>query len=108
MENIKIKAEWECKKCFFKTNRLADWKRHIKTLKHKKLYFMCTTCDKVFNNRQGLYRHKKSKEKCISPIHEKILKLEKEKKELEKELNIKNEIINNLLKCREIYMKKNN
>ena len=100
MENIYI-----CKKCFFKTNKISGWKRHVQTSKHKRLHFMCEKCSKIFNNRQGLYRHKKNKEKCISPTHEKILKLEKEKKELEKELNIKNEIISNLLKCREIYMK---
>ena len=100
MENIYI-----CKKCFFKTNKISSWKRHVQTSKHKRLHFMCEKCSKIFNNRQALWRHKKNKEKCISPTHEKILKLEKEKKELEKELNIKNEIISNLLKCREIYMK---
>lgn len=100
MENIYI-----CKKCFFKTDKIANFKRHQKTMKHKQLHFICPDCNKVFNNRQGLYRHKKNKEKCISSTHEKILKLEKEKKELEEELKIKNEIINNLLKHREIYMK---
>jgi hypothetical protein len=64
MEIVTVIAEWECKKCLFKTNKISNWKRHIQTSKHKKLHFMCTTCDKVFNNRQGLWRHKK---KCTGP-----------------------------------------
>ena len=60
MEIVTVTAEWECKKCFFKTDRQIDWKRHIKTMKHKRLHFMCTNCNKVCNNRQGLWRHKKN------------------------------------------------
>ena len=74
MDLVEVTAEWECKKCFFKTDRLADWKRHIKTMKHKKLHFICPECNMVLNNRKALWRHKKkcngiSKEQSITIIN---------------------------------------
>ena len=69
MENLIVTAEWECKKCFFKTERLFDWKRHLKTIKHKKLHFICQDCNKVFNNRKGIWRHKKKCEGTLTIIN---------------------------------------
>jgi len=66
MEVVTITAEWECKKCNYRTDRHFNWKKHIKTSKHKRLHFMCINCKEVLNNRKALWRHKK---KCtgISP-----------------------------------------
>ena len=91
-----MEKKYICKKCFFKTDRLTDWKRHLKTMKHKHLHFMCSTCDKVFNNRQGLYRHKKNK--CIKD--ESIIKKEMQLEEMKYELVhglAKNEIMEKLI-----------
>ena len=52
-------CEFYCKKCDYTTPRMIDWKRHLKTEKHKKIHFICPDCYKVLNNRQGLWRHKK-------------------------------------------------
>ena len=68
---------FHCKYCDYISSYSKDYKKHILTKKHinninnapdnanvltKKTY-MCINCDKSFNDRAGLWRHKK---KCIS------------------------------------------
>ena len=67
---------YECKKCYFKCSYKRDYMRHINTIKHKNngiatndnenylkkpdsKKFSCENCQKNFNDRSGLWRHKK-------------------------------------------------
>ncbi len=67
---------YECKKCYFKCSYKRDYERHINTNKHKNnenttndnvFYlkkptikkFNCENCEKSYNDRAGLWRHKK-------------------------------------------------
>jgi hypothetical protein len=60
MKNVTVTAEWECKKCNYHTIIHQNWKKHIKSLKHKKLHMVvCPICENIFNNRKALWRHNK-------------------------------------------------
>ena len=78
---------FRCEFCNFKCSKLSEWNRHISTAKHKMLTnvdkktpknataFICS-CGKVYKQRQGLSRHKKT---CN------FINKEEEKKEEEEE-----------------------
>ncbi len=65
-----------CDKCDFFTSNKYDYKKHLETIKHKNNVtttddnkgvsktskFICVNCEKNFNDRAGLWRHRK---KCI-------------------------------------------
>ena len=61
---------FNCQVCRFKCSKKGDYTRHITTAKHlsnigslkKTSSLVCNNCDKSFNDRSGLWRHKK---KCI-------------------------------------------
>jgi len=64
---------FNCEKCKYITSNKKDYSKHLLTLKHTKttndngsttdkspIYiFMCDTCEKTYNDRAGLWRHKK-------------------------------------------------
>ena len=72
LKNPKSPLIYSCETCDFITCNLKDYRRHIDTKKHihninnasttlknpKKTY-RCENCDKNFNDRAGLWRHKK-------------------------------------------------
>jgi hypothetical protein len=64
-----------CEKCDFKCFSNTDWNRHITRAKHIKTInnngknlenltpkYVCNNCEKKYNDRSGLWRHKK---KCL-------------------------------------------
>ena len=67
---------YSCDICDFKCCKTGDYKRHISTDKHKKLtlanglgdakaikhQYICQNCNKEYNSRNGLWKHKKT---CI-------------------------------------------
>ena len=80
-KNIK---NYECKSCDFKCCKLGDWNRHITTSKHSQLTlanaigdnsdikkYTCDICSKIYNSRNGLWKHKKV---CQNIIKEDIIK----------------------------------
>ena len=59
------KTTYQCKSCYFKTNNLKDWKRHLSTQKHAKSLkktenFFCNKCNKGYKFKSGLSRHLKT------------------------------------------------
>ena len=60
-----------CKPCYFNTSNKTDFNRHLTTHKHKnnvlttdnnaknEKLFICKICEKKYNDRAGLWRHKK-------------------------------------------------
>ena len=65
-----------CVYCDYTCSRMYNWKRHISTIKHKSFFdipetektnsiitYICDYCDKEYNDRTGLWRHKN---KCIN------------------------------------------
>ena len=64
-----------CNLCHFNTFKKTDYDRHVSTIKHKnnvfatpdneknKKKYKCKCCEKEYNDRAGLWRHKK---KCIN------------------------------------------
>ena len=117
---IKItSASFICDLCDFTCSKKGDWNRHINTRKHKsqhlstdftsKLHqtFICSNCNKQFNDRSGLWRHKKvcikNDEKTVSnstssdkndKLIDFLMKENKEIKEMILEI-VKNGITNN-------------
>ena len=80
--------KYECKDCDIKTNNKKDFKKHQFTAKHQKkvkgdilgdnvsknpLVYECYLCNKIYNSRNGLWKHKK---KCMNEedklLHEPI------------------------------------
>ena len=63
-----------CEPCIFSCNGTGDWKRHISTGKHckqncstntlkpREKKFICELCEKKYDSRNGLWKHKK---KCF-------------------------------------------
>ena len=91
MDNYK----YTCLACDFKCQKRGDYNRHIKTKKHLKMIsndkkkYICEICDKVYLNRSGLWRHKKTCEPKESNFKELYLKLLKEHKKLKLEIETK-------------------
>ena len=58
--------KYNCICCSYHTNKLSEYKRHIKTAKHRKnaneteKTLKCEKCGKIFNSRTTLWRHKNS------------------------------------------------
>lgn len=72
----KTQKKYTCKKCDFLSSNKKDYKRHIKTMKHKMITNdtkmitkkpHCCCCGKSYNHRANLSRHKK---KCLKIIEE--------------------------------------
>ena len=68
----KFQQKYYCECCDYSTSRKSQWNRHKTTAKHLKFtndddrftkkvpkYFRCDFCNKKFNFRQSLWRHKK-------------------------------------------------
>ncbi len=74
---VKISNNFECKICNYCTSRKYNLDLHLNSKKHKKLIlttknndflvklvnseknYKCFNCDKLFNDRAGLWRHNK-------------------------------------------------
>lgn len=76
----KEEPEYFCELCDFKYNKKYNWERHIATSKHKMNVLgnqlgqkeakcnpkiLCEKCKKTFQNRSGLWKHKK---KCFENL----------------------------------------
>jgi hypothetical protein len=81
-ENVeKNEQKYKCIICNFYTSKKTDYSRHLCTLKHKNnelsindnkkniKTYCCDICTKVFNDRSGLWRHKK---KCVLPLKNEV------------------------------------
>ena len=84
---------FECQSCDFKCSKKGDWKRHTMTSKHKKTSeandldvfgdnftsnyiqtnYTCEVCNKKYNSRNGIWKHKNSG-KCNIDCDDKIMK----------------------------------
>ena len=74
-KNSQISPKYFCETCNIKTNNSKDYKNHILTKKHKlnieqqhletnvSQIFNCNICEKEYESRSGLWRHKKT---CIN------------------------------------------
>ena len=63
--------KYTCEKCDFTCSKKGDWNRHLLTAKHnnqqksteineqKHQMYKCSGCEKIYNERSGLWRHKK-------------------------------------------------
>jgi hypothetical protein len=69
-------SKFYCEKCNYNTDRKSSYDKHLMTSKHNKTtlnnqnminkkVYICDECEKQFNDRAGLWRHKK---KCIKHI----------------------------------------
>ena len=80
----KTQQKYYCKRCDYSTSRKSQWDRHKTTAKHLKFThnddmftekvqkeFRCENCNKIFNFRQSLWRHKKHCEKQNNEIVDK-------------------------------------
>ena len=71
---LKTCHRFYCKKCDYGTSKKSSYDNHLLTAKHQKTttnnhimpsqtVYVCSECDKNFNDRAGLWRHKK---KCYN------------------------------------------
>ena len=99
-----------CESCDFKCSKESDWKRHILTIKHKKLTcvnfftpkkvdicdFTCENCNNIYKSNSGLWYHKQKctiKQKNIQdkktedmPLVQMFMEIMKQNKELQSQL----------------------
>ena len=71
METKKVAEPFFCEKCFYKTSKISNWKKHLTTLKHllettgntkvADSIMECKICNKSFKTRAGLWKHE---QKC--------------------------------------------
>ena len=68
---LKTCHRFYCKKCDYGTSKKSSYDNHLLTAKHQKTttnnhimpsqtVYICSECDKNFNDRAGLWRHKKN------------------------------------------------
>jgi len=67
---LDMKSNFTCKICDFLTNDRQDYRRHCKTLKHKKIKPRCLSCHKEYKFASGLSRHKC---KSILPVDKNLV-----------------------------------
>lgn len=82
---------FECKACNFKCKKKGDYNRHIQTKKHIKITndsnkYICELCNKVYLNRSGLWRHKKTCNPDKGDYKELYFKLLKEQNKLKTDI----------------------
>lgn len=68
-------GKFSCEVCSFTCNKQCDWNRHVATKKHiERLetggqpiakHYQCKICDKVYQNRTGLWKHA---QKCVEAV----------------------------------------
>jgi hypothetical protein len=99
----KLSHIFYCEKCEYKTVKKCNMKNHELSAKHIKTtqnnaikqklsdFYICDNCDKKYNDRAGLWRHKK---KCYQQINTIINEDEEEKEDL---INNKDELIKYLI-----------
>ena len=108
--------KFTCIDCNFRCSKLGDWTRHINTKKHKtiieqnkKELFICNNCEKEYQSRNGLWKHKQKcgiiNENADNITPEMILELIKNNSDLINEnsdfkhiIMEQNNTINNLVK----------
>ena len=65
---IENNSKYICETCSYKCNKKSDWDKHINTKKHlgntmettnSHNTYTCNNCNKTYNNRSGLWKHKK-------------------------------------------------
>ena len=69
----KNEEQYCCIYCHFNTSKITDYKRHLETKKHigntmatfgnenlEKILHTCENCNKTYNDRTGLWKHKKN------------------------------------------------
>lgn len=120
------KITYYCDVCDYSCSKNFLWKQHVNTNKHKSAYletygnevetpyetssFKCSNCSKIYKNRSGLWKHKKTcdiefcqetenyKKSIIGSINEEtILNLIQENKEIKQMLYVQNETTNKLI-----------
>ena len=111
-KSLKIPKKYICEKCNYVTCNTKDYNKHLLTRKHNlkqnvtnkspkipKTILQCEICEKIFNNRTSLWRHKK---KCINELEFEENKNESvtdlDYKEMFLELVKKNSEITNIMK----------
>jgi hypothetical protein len=85
-----------CEKCNFKCSKKGDWSRHVSTAKHRKVtpantfyiqnQFECQYCKKIYESRNGLWKHIKICDKVDDKNDEDYLDEHLEKEHLDKEI----------------------
>ena len=81
----KTSPKFFCEKCDFKCFTNTDWNRHIARAKHIKTTnnndinlenfkpkYVCVNCEKEYNDRAGLWRHKKKCPKEVSETNKEV------------------------------------
>jgi hypothetical protein len=71
--NQKLCSKFYCEKCDYITNKKSSYESHLLSSKHKKAYLEtkfcslheCNICGRSYNNRSGLWKHKKQCSKSI-------------------------------------------
>ncbi len=82
---------FECKACNFKCKKKGDYNRHMNTKKHIKITtetkkYICELCNKVYLNRSGLWRHRKTCTPDKGDYKEMYFKLLKEQNKLKNDI----------------------
>ena len=80
-----------CDLCDFSTCKKTNYDLHLQTKKHtsnslatlsntkkEKPNFQCNKCNKIYNDRTGLWRHKKT---CLAPERQEVCDFIKERRE---------------------------
>ena len=66
---ISKNKKYSCEDCYYYTNSIKDYNKHLLTAKHKRITndytkipskYICDFCDKSYVHRQNLYRHQKT------------------------------------------------
>ena len=91
-ETKKNEQKYSCNYCYFNTCKKTDYGRHLLTTKHKnnvlttdynaknEKKYICDCCEKEYNDRAGLWRHKK---KCIeTKVEKKCIETKVEEEEV--------------------------
>jgi hypothetical protein len=99
MVTVKVAPTFCCELCDYTTRRKSNYDKHLETTKHilaesgenklsKPTNYECEKCKKIYNSRNGLWKHKKictnSKNKHLNEINnELLLKILQQNKELQ-------------------------
>ena len=104
-----------CKTCDYKTEHLANYKKHLATKRHKEMNqeeILCKYCGKSFKFKQSMYRHIKytcnqsndeDLKELVRLMNQQIIQHREDKQELQKQINQQSKQIEKLMGKLEIH-----
>jgi hypothetical protein len=78
--------KFECMKCNYSTTKKGNYDKHLTTKKHLSLPLQCTSCNKIYTSKSGLWKHNTHCNSMNKSLCDLLLKQQEDHKKQQEEL----------------------